>query len=66
MAIDTGQLHSEATDTVLAALTQLYKDTEPDPEAMRGFAEAIANIAVATAEHFIARAETTGSGEGIK
>ena len=52
MAINTGQLHIEATDMVLAALTELYKDTEPDPDAMRGFAEAIASIAVATAEHF--------------
>ncbi|MEX2500632.1 MAG: hypothetical protein WD397_17335 [Wenzhouxiangellaceae bacterium] len=65
MAINTGQLHIEATDKVLAALTELYKDTEPDPDAMRGFAEAIASIAVATAEHFIARAETVQSGEGI-
>lgn len=65
MAIDTGQLHTEATDKVLDALTKLYKDTEPDPDAMRGFAEAVAGIAVATAEHFIARAQTVQSGEGI-
>ncbi|MEX2500636.1 MAG: hypothetical protein WD397_17355 [Wenzhouxiangellaceae bacterium] len=65
MAIDTGQLHGDATDKVLAGLTKLYKDTEPDPDAMRGFAEAIASIAVATAEHFIARAEIKLSGDGI-
>ena len=65
MPISTSQLHTEATDAVITALTELYKDTSPDPEAMKGFAEAMAQIAVATAEHIVARAETELSGEGI-
>lgn len=70
MAINISQLHNEATDAVATALTELYKSddpdiTGPDPDSMRGFAEAIASIAVATAEHIITRAETVQSGEGI-
>ncbi len=67
MPIDSGQLHIEATDAVVDALVELYKDvSEPDPDALRGFAEAVAQIAVATVEHIIARAETVQSGENIR
>ncbi|MEO0423480.1 MAG: hypothetical protein AAF184_14180 [Pseudomonadota bacterium] len=65
MAINTALLHDEATDAVVDALKDLYKDSSPDPDAMRGFAEALAQIAVATAQHLIARAELDGSGNGI-
>jgi len=70
MAINTSVLHHEATDAVVTALTELYKSDDPDipgpdPNSLRGFAEAIANIAVATAEHIVARAQTVQSGEAI-
>ncbi len=65
MAISITSLRSEASAAVLSALTELYKETSPDPDAMRGFAEALAEIAVATAEHLIDRAETAVSGENI-
>lgn len=71
MAINTSVLHNEATEAVVTALTELYKSDDPDipgpdPDSLRGFAEAIASIAVATAEHFVAWAETVQSGEGIQ
>ncbi len=71
MAINLSALHNEATDAVVVALTELYKSDDPDipgpdPNSLRGFAEAMASIAVATAEHIVAQAETEQSGEGIR
>lgn len=66
MAINTSQLHNQATDALIVALVELYKDSTPDPTAMRGFAEAMAQVAVATAEHIVAHAETELSNERIR
>ncbi len=71
MAINTSLLHNEATEAVVVALTELYKSddpdiTGPDPDSLRGFAQAIAQIAVATAEHIVARAQTVQGGDSIQ
>lgn len=63
MAIDVDQLRLEATNAVLSALTDLYENSDSD--AMKDFAEVIAEAAVATAQHVLNQAQTELSGEGI-
>ena len=66
MAMNPDTVRAAAADAVLAALTELYKDTEPDPEGMKGFAEAIAEAAVVAVQHVMDQGETEVSGEGIR
>ena len=64
MAINTDTVETEATEAVLEALTELYKDADSD--SMRGFAEAIAKAAVVAVQNVIDHGETEVSGEGIQ
>lgn len=66
MAMNISTVRSAAAEAVLAALTELYKDTEADPDGMRGFAEAVAEAAVTAVQHVIDMAETEVSGEHIR
>lgn len=66
MAMDIDLVREEATAAVEDALAELYKDLDPDKEAMKGFAEAIAAAAVAAVQHVLSRAETEIGGEAIK
>lgn len=61
MARDIKQVRRDAA---LEVVTWLCRDTSPDLEGMRGFAEAIAEAAV-VAQHLIQQAETETSGDSI-
>lgn len=63
MAMNLGEVKTSATEAVLIALTQLYK--ESDKEGMRAFAEAIAEAAVVAVAHVQSNARTELSGEGL-
>jgi len=64
MAINIETVRIEATNAVLDALTNMYKDA--DNESMRGFAEAIAEAAVVAVQNVIDHAQTEVSGESIR
>lgn len=63
MAMNTATVKTLATEAVLIALTDLYK--ESDKEGMRKFAQAIAEAAVVAVQHVIDNAETV-SGSDIQ
>ena len=64
MAINITTVKTEATDAVLVALTEMYKDA--DAESMRSFAEAIAEAAVVAVQNVIDHAVTEVSSESIR
>lgn len=64
MAIDINVVRQEATAAVQLALARLYENA--DSEAMRGFAEAIAEAAVVAVQNVIDHAEIESGGGGIR
>lgn len=64
MAININTVKTEATNAVLDALTDMYKDA--DRESMTSFAEAIAEAAVVAVQNVIDHAETDVTGESIR
>lgn len=63
MAMNTTTVKTLATEAVLTALTDLYK--ESDKEGMRKFAQAIAEAAVVAVQHVIDNAETVSGSDII-
>jgi len=62
MAMNTTLVKTTATEAVLQELTKMYKDSDSD--AMRSFAEAIAQAAVVAVQHVIDYAEvSSGTGD---
>ena len=63
MAININTVKTEATNAVLEALTEMYKDADAD--SMRGFAEAIAQAAVVAVQNVLDHGEIDVSGDGL-
>jgi hypothetical protein len=64
MAININTVKTEATNAVLDALTAMYENADAD--AMKDFAEAIAEAAVVAVQNVIDHGETEVSGESIR
>jgi hypothetical protein len=64
MAIDIDTVRQQATLAVQEALAKLYSNADSD--AMKGFAEAIAEAAVVAVQNVIDHAEVEQSGGGIR
>lgn len=64
MSINVNTVRKEATNAVAQALSEMYKDS--DPESMQGFAEAIAEAAVVAVQNVIDHGETELSGESLR